>query len=343
MVIFGAIDGTGVWNDDKYEDDYRNSFVNRAYRKFLQHCPAFYHRGSTVLGGEVPYHASLLVDFVRAQHNAGPVDGIILAGHSRGGASAVVASQILMTYGYSIDYLFLFDAVNMIPNGLAHIVPPNVKHTIHARRDPLTNSRWSWGNCGTWSTGQTYQEQFFFCTHAGVGGVPAIGYIPKPERADKWYDYVVEYNIGYGTDNVTRCTYWDDKIGSEMVQAYMFPKMRQAFQALNQQPPAGSPAAQPYPGNNGPGNNRPGGGNGGGGGNGNGSRYTVVSGDSLSLISGRYWGDVLLWPILYDANKQVVGPDPNKIVPGQKLTVPDIKAYSPQQISSARSRGQNWA
>lgn len=73
-----------------------------------------------------------------------------------------------------------------------------------------------------------------------------------------------------------------------------------------------------------------------------GSSYTVASGDSLSLIAGKYYGDVLLWPIIYDANKQVIGADPNKIYPGQKLTIPGISGYSQQQLTDARNRGRNW-
>lgn len=73
-----------------------------------------------------------------------------------------------------------------------------------------------------------------------------------------------------------------------------------------------------------------------------GKSYTVVSGDSLSAIAGKFYGDVLLWPIIYDANKQTVGSDPNKIYPGQKLTIPDIGGYSSQQLTDARNRGRNW-
>lgn len=79
-----------------------------------------------------------------------------------------------------------------------------------------------------------------------------------------------------------------------------------------------------------------------GGGAPKGASYTVASGDSLSLIAGKFYGDVLLWPIIYDANKQVVGPDPNKIYPGQKLTIPEISGYSQQQLTDARNRGRNW-
>lgn len=50
--------------------------------------------------------------------------------------------------------------------------------------------------------------------------------------------------------------------------------------------------------------------------------YTVRSGDSLSLIAQRYYGRTDLWTKLYDANKGVVGGNPNLIIPGQVLTVP---------------------
>ncbi len=95
-------------------------------------------------------------------------------------------------------------------------------------------------------------------------------------------------------------------------------------------PPMASPAAGGRAGS--------GGGGGGGAGGSGGKTYTVVSGDSLSLITGRLWGDVLLWPILYDANRAVVGSNPNLIKPGQRLTVPDIGKYSSAQLADARRR-----
>ncbi|BDC49184.1 hypothetical protein F183_A15000 [Bryobacterales bacterium F-183] len=79
----------------------------------------------------------------------------------------------------------------------------------------------------------------------------------------------------------------------------------------------------------------------GGGAPSNGAKYTVVSGDSLSLISGRKYGDVLLWPIIYDANKPVIGSDPNMIKPGQVFTIPSIQSYSSSQLTEYRNRGRN--
>ncbi|MBL8212654.1 MAG: LysM peptidoglycan-binding domain-containing protein [Bryobacterales bacterium] len=84
------------------------------------------------------------------------------------------------------------------------------------------------------------------------------------------------------------------------------------------------------------------GGGGGGGGSAGGKTYTVVSGDSLSLLAGKFYDDVLLWPVIYDANKSVIGGNPNLIKPGQKFTIPSISGYSPSQLSALRERGRNW-
>ncbi len=48
--------------------------------------------------------------------------------------------------------------------------------------------------------------------------------------------------------------------------------------------------------------------------------YTVRSGDTLSAIAARLGiGD---WRPLYEANKKLIGPDPDLIQPGQVLTIP---------------------
>ncbi len=58
--------------------------------------------------------------------------------------------------------------------------------------------------------------------------------------------------------------------------------------------------------------------------------YTVASGDSLSAIAARELGDADRWHELYDANRDVVGPDPNLIHPGQVLTLPGKAAAAPE-------------
>jgi hypothetical protein len=69
---------------------------------------------------------------------------------------------------------------------------------------------------------------------------------------------------------------------------------------------------------------------------------TVAAGDSISKIAQRCYGDMLLWPVIYDANRATVGANPNLVRPGQTLTVPDIGSFTPSQLNAARQRGRNW-
>lgn len=50
--------------------------------------------------------------------------------------------------------------------------------------------------------------------------------------------------------------------------------------------------------------------------------YTVVSGDTLSKISVKFYGTASKWQQIYNANRGVIGSDPNKIKPGQRLVIP---------------------
>lgn len=49
--------------------------------------------------------------------------------------------------------------------------------------------------------------------------------------------------------------------------------------------------------------------------------YTVVSGDSLSKIAKREYGDAAKWPLIYQANRDKIQ-NPDLIHPGQVLTLP---------------------
>lgn len=52
--------------------------------------------------------------------------------------------------------------------------------------------------------------------------------------------------------------------------------------------------------------------------------YTVVRGDSLSKIAAKpaIYGKGADWPKIYNANKGVIGKNPDLILPGQKLVIP---------------------
>ena len=49
---------------------------------------------------------------------------------------------------------------------------------------------------------------------------------------------------------------------------------------------------------------------------------TVQRGDTLSALAGRYLGDMGRWREIYNANRAVIGADPDLILPGQVLTLP---------------------
>ena len=49
--------------------------------------------------------------------------------------------------------------------------------------------------------------------------------------------------------------------------------------------------------------------------------YVVVSGDSLSKIAKREYGNANDWKRIFEANKDILK-DPDKIYPGQKLKIP---------------------
>lgn len=53
-----------------------------------------------------------------------------------------------------------------------------------------------------------------------------------------------------------------------------------------------------------------------------GGSYTVVSGDCLWKIAKQFYGDGSKWGTIYEANKSVIGGNPNLIYPGQVFTIP---------------------
>ena len=53
--------------------------------------------------------------------------------------------------------------------------------------------------------------------------------------------------------------------------------------------------------------------------------YTVARGDTLSHIAKEYYGKAGKWHAIYDANRDVIGDNPDKIFPGQVLKIPAIE------------------
>ena len=80
-----------------------------------------------------------------------------------------------------------------------------------------------------------------------------------------------------------------------------------------QRPPLASPVASPSPSPGTQGNAVP---------SGPGEIYEVKAGDTLLLIAQQFYGDVTLWRRIYDANRDVIGDDPDKLALGMRLRIP---------------------
>lgn len=55
------------------------------------------------------------------------------------------------------------------------------------------------------------------------------------------------------------------------------------------------------------------------------TKYIVQAGDSLSGIAGKLWHDTSLWPLIYGANRALIGANPSLIRPGMVLVIPKRK------------------
>ena len=51
--------------------------------------------------------------------------------------------------------------------------------------------------------------------------------------------------------------------------------------------------------------------------------HTVVSGDNLSKIAKKFYGDANKYPVIFEANKPMLS-HPDKIYPGQVLRIPAL-------------------
>ncbi len=67
--------------------------------------------------------------------------------------------------------------------------------------------------------------------------------------------------------------------------------------------------------------------------------HTIRGGQSLSVIAGIYYDDVLLWPAIYDANRTTLGKDPNFVQPGWVINIPEIPD---KDRPALQARGMKW-
>lgn len=69
--------------------------------------------------------------------------------------------------------------------------------------------------------------------------------------------------------------------------------------------------------------------------------YVVQPGDTLSDIALRMYGNANLWTLIYEANRNVIGSNPNLIYPRQQFTIPGVASQpqTPQTPQTGRGSG----
>ena len=328
MITFAGVDGTST-EEETYKETYKNSFINRLFRnELVNFTEPWYLRGPYLSGFDTRERAEAAYKHVKAMWTSGKAKAIFLGGHSRGGAAVIeVAKWLKERDNIPVECLILFDAVDRT-NTLGSIfkntpIADNVKRVIHARRNILlTQSRLSFGNCGTTyeNTNQTILfQEYFFATHSGVGGVPWT------KAVDPLLGIPILTIWEPGELKATFVTPTKDKAGSGQVWGWAKDHIASAFELCRQQlekenPVGGKPDFQ-VPKQK-PGSYLPptGGGNGGG----KQRMHVVKSGDWLSKIAIQYYGDMNKWRTIYDVpqNRATSGPNPDLIKPGQELIIP---------------------
>ena len=50
--------------------------------------------------------------------------------------------------------------------------------------------------------------------------------------------------------------------------------------------------------------------------------HVVGSGDTLSSIASSFYGDIGRWRVIYEANRALIGADPDRLAVGMRLVIP---------------------
>ncbi|WP_052764141.1 LysM peptidoglycan-binding domain-containing protein [Microvirga massiliensis] len=308
MVILIGIEGAK--GDARVQGSgYEGSFIHRMVMNWPDQGSARYVAGPKVEVGGITSAAVSGFTHVMTLYSQPDVCGVILAGYSRGGAAAIVAAKMLERAGITVDCLALFDAIDRDYTADTTKVSNNVRLTVHGRRTWSSGSRRGVGNCPWIIPNEAYQLSLPM-THWGMSGVPLFKGLPPGVKPT---DFVTEPDWNpYATNrvHVTNVKWQDDLNLASLLWSLIWARVYCI--CLGCKGCDGTPTG--------------------------GISHTVASGESLSLIAGNYYKDVLLWPLIYDANVAIIGNNPNLIQPNQRLVVPDIKKFTKPELDKARSR-----
>ena len=169
MIIFGGVDGTGVWNNDKYAKTFEYSFVRILYNSWTAG-PRNYERGPVTADNKLSDYTyfSALRTYRHVLSNwKASGSAVFLAGYSRGGAAVIEVAKWLKNKGIPVECLILFDPVDRTGQmGLPWKDTPiadTVKTIVYAKRMKSAKSRESFGNCGLrmWNSERTPYKEFW--------------------------------------------------------------------------------------------------------------------------------------------------------------------------------------
>ena len=53
--------------------------------------------------------------------------------------------------------------------------------------------------------------------------------------------------------------------------------------------------------------------------------HTIKQDEDLFFLAEYYYGDAQLWDIIYYANRDQIGDDPETLSPGMRITIPELE------------------
>jgi hypothetical protein len=62
----------------------------------------------------------------------------------------------------------------------------------------------------------------------------------------------------------------------------------------------------------------------------------------LSKVSMSYYHTYHMWPLIWDANRELIGDNPNRVPKDIYLRIMKKEFYSDKQIEKAKGRSLNW-
>lgn len=167
----------GTWSSD-YQTENNTSSVKRFYLDTniigggaKRYIPGPSGMRGGVTGYGIEAKAERALRFIRKAQKTLTNPRLALIGHSRGCVGCILVAQALQHTKEVVEFLGMYDAVNMTPDVATESIPDNVLVARHAVRSKRVGSRTSWGNTATrYTTSTAYSQSEFEGTHGAVGG-----------------------------------------------------------------------------------------------------------------------------------------------------------------------------